>query len=68
MRGWLGRVWIADQVRNDVGVVAGGYSAWRAPALWIPAFAGMKVKGTWNDGRPARPLWIADQVRNDVTI
>ena len=34
-------LWIADQARNDVGVVAGGCSAWHVLALWIPAYAGM---------------------------
>ena len=28
-------LWIADQVRNDVCVVAGGCSVWRVPILWI---------------------------------
>ena len=42
-------LWIADQVRNDVGVVAGRYSAWRVTALWFPAFAGMTVRGAGND-------------------
>ena len=26
------------------------YSAWRFPALWIPAYAGMTVMGCGNDG------------------
>ena len=43
-------LWIADQVRNDVGVVAGWYSAWRVTALWIPAYAGMTVMDAGNDG------------------
>ena len=37
----------------------------RCIVLWIPAYAGMTVKGAGNDGRHALPLWIADQVRND---
>ena len=48
-------LWIADQVRNDMGVVASSYlvvsySAWRVPALWIPAYAGMTVRYVGNDG------------------
>ena len=36
-------LWIADQVRNELSatVVSSGYSAWRVPALWVHAFAGM---------------------------
>ena len=30
-------------VRACATVVSGGYSAWRVPALWIPAYAGMTV-------------------------
>ena len=62
-------LWIAGQVRNDVGFVAGGCSARRVPvlwiadqvrndvtscpavpALWIPAFAGMTVRGAGMTG------------------
>ena len=39
-------LWIADQARNDVTM--------RCIVLWIPAYAGMTVKGAGNDG----PGWM----------
>ena len=37
-------LWIADQVRNDVT------SCPAVPALWIPAYAGMTVRGAGSGG------------------
>ena len=41
-------LWIADQVRND----GDGHDT---SALWIPAYAGMTVRGARNDGPVHRP-------------
>ena len=51
--------------RDCATVVASSYYARHVPTLWIPAYAGMTVRGAWHDGRSTLPLWIADQVQHD---
>ena len=48
--GWIAAfptfpLWIADQVRNDVVVMAGGYSAWHYPPF--PSRLRIKSAMTW---------------------
>ena len=59
-------LWIADQVRNDVVVVAGRVLSVSPPCgYWIKS---SMTDRSGNDGRPTPHLWIADQVRNDVVV
>ena len=67
----------ADQVRNDVGIVASSYLAWRCPAVFLNQdLEDFKDLQDYDDAlhrwRYCRvsplPLWIADQARNDVGV